>query len=398
MKLLLAFSSAALLLSSGLRADAILHVAPTTRTTLSVLDSVGVERRDGKFFVLHRVNQSQTLYAIARHYNTSVDVIKTANPGLTDGVKYNQLVRIPQPEPQLNRKEEKAAERATRREEKEAKKAAKEDEQLMKKSEPAAKVAKNEPKEPEKPAKKDVKEDAKAAQRLEADLRKNTDVHVVESGQTLYSIAVKNKVLMVDIRRWNNLNSDNILVGQALIVSEKGFAARQAGNDAEPATPPAKAEPKPDITKKEPAKPTPAPRPTDDAPGRSPMSRPAERPDTKSETARSESKEEKPTRPGDPGTKLPTKGKRVAEIGMAETIEADESASKYLALHRSAPVGSLVQVRNDVSNQSLWVKVIGRLPNTGVNERVLIKLSAKAFEKLSPNNQSFRAEVSYMVP
>ncbi len=395
MKIFLTFSSAALLLSSGLLAESINCSLPTSHPTLSVLDSVGVERRDGKFFVLHRVNQGQTLYALARRYNTSVEVIKTANPGLTDGVKYNQLVRIPQPEPQLSRKEEKAAERVARREEKAAKKAEKEDDQLMKKSEP---VAKTEPKESEKATKKDGKEDAKAAQRLETDLRKNTDVHVVESGQTLYSIAVRNKVLMADIRQWNNLNSDNILVGQALIVSEKGFAARQTGNDAEPAVPPAKTEPKPDITKKEPAKNNPATRPTDDIASRTPMTRPAERPDTKSESARSEAKEERPTRPGDPGMKLPTKGKRVAEIGMAEPIEADESANKYLAMHRSAPVGSLVQVRNDVNNQSLWVKVIGRLPNTGVNDRVLIKLSAKAFEKLSPNNQSFRAEVSYMVP
>lgn len=395
MKLLLAFSSAALLLSSGLRAESINYSLPRLHPALSTRDSVGVERRDGKFFVLHRVNQGQTLYAIARRYNTSVEFIKTANPGLTDGLKYNQLVRIPQPEPQLSRKEEKAAERAARREEKADKKAAKEDEQLMKKSEP---VVKTESKEPEKTAKKDVKEDTKAVQRMDTDLRKNTDVHVVESGQTLYSIALRNKVLMADIRRWNNLNSDNILVGQALIVSEKGFAARQAGNDPEPATPPAKAEPKTDITKKEPAKTNPPTRPADDALARTPMTRPAERPDTKSEPARPETKEEKPTRPGDPGMKLPAKGKRVAEMGMAELIEADESANKYLALHRSAPVGSLVQVRNDINNQSLWVKVIGRLPNTGVNERVLIKLSAKAFEKLSPNNQSFRAEVSYMVP
>lgn len=395
MKFFFTFSSAALLLSSGLRAESINCSLPTSRPTLFVLDSVGVERRDGKFFVLHRVNQGQTLYALARRYNTSVEVIKTANPGLTDGVKYNQLVRIPQPEPQLSRKEEKAAERVARREEKAAKKAEQEDDQLMKKSEP---VAKTEPKEPEKASKKDVKEDAKAAQRLEADLRKNTDVHVVESGQTLYSIAVKNKVLMADIRRWNNLNSDNILVGQALIVSEKGFAARQAGNDAEPAASPVKAEPKPDIAKKEPAKTNPPARPADDATSRTPMTRPAEHPDTKAESARSEAKEERPTRPGDPGMKLPTKGKRVAEMGIAELIEADESANKYLAMHRSAPVGSLVQVRNDVNNQSLWVKVIGRLPNTGVNDRVLIKLSAKAFEKLSPNNQSFRAEVSYIVP
>ena len=349
MKLLFVISVSTLLLSNNLPAKS----APPTHPAKTTLDSVGVERRDGKLFVLHRVNQGQTLYGIARRYNASVEAIKAANPGMADGVKYNQTVRVPQPDLQLSRKDERAVEKAAKQAEKATKQADNDDDdQLMTK----------------------------------AERRKNAEVHVVETGQTLYSLAVRYKVLMADLRRWNNLNNDNILLGQALIVSEKGFTARQTGND-EPA--PVASE-KPDSPKKEPAKPEIKPevatRPTSSV----------ERP--KPEPSRSEVKEERPVRPGDPGMRLPAKGRRMAEMGIAERIEADESANKYLALHRSAPVGALVQVRNDINNQSLWVKVIGRLPNTGVNDRVLIKLSAKAFEKLSPNNQSFRAEVSYMVP
>jgi rare lipoprotein A (peptidoglycan hydrolase) len=84
-----------------------------------------------------------------------------------------------------------------------------------------------------------------------------------------------------------------------------------------------------------------------------------------------------------------------SEIGFAELIEGKDASTKYLALHRSAPVGTLVQVRNDINNESLYVKVIGRLPDTGLNNQVLIRLSSRAFEKLSPNGQRFRAEVSY---
>lgn len=337
----LAAYSLCLLLGSSLWAKIPPALPSPTRPITTPLDSIGTERRDGKYFVLHKVTQGQTLYAIARRYNTSVEIIKAANQGLGDGVQYNQVLRIPQPEPMLSRKEERAVEKAARKEE---------------------------------------KREEKAARKAEKD-DKSTDVHVVEAGQTLYSLAVKYTVLMADLRRWNNLTNDNILVGQALIISEKGFAARQTGNT----PPPAKPETKPETPKKEAIKVEPKPERTEPSRPTNPVDR-------------SVAGEERPPKPGEPGSRLPSKGRRVAEIGMAERIEADESSNKFLALHRSAPVGSLVQVRNDINNQSLWVKVIGRLPATGVNERVLIKLSAKAFEKLSPNNQGFRAEVSYIVP
>ncbi len=95
---------------------------------------------------------------------------------------------------------------------------------------------------------------------------------------------------------------------------------------------------------------------------------------------------------------MPTRGRRLSTTGVAEMIEGPDGSGKYLALHRTAPIGTLVQVRNAFNSQSIWVKVIGRLPDTGVNDKILIKLSSQAFAKLSPDDRRFRAEVSYIAP
>jgi rare lipoprotein A (peptidoglycan hydrolase) len=86
----------------------------------------------------------------------------------------------------------------------------------------------------------------------------------------------------------------------------------------------------------------------------------------------------------------------VSESGLAEIIDTEESSSKYLALHHSAPVGTLIQVKNEYNQETIWVKVVGRIPDTSINEDIVIKLSSRAFEKLSPNSRRFRAEISYI--
>ncbi|HEX9957255.1 MAG TPA: peptidoglycan-binding protein, partial [Fibrella sp.] len=138
---------------------------------------------------------------------------------------------------------------------------------------------------------------------------------------------------------------------------------------------------------------TPDPLPT---PGTRPKSKPAE---AKATEAKPDEKVTEPKAPAPRVDDEPVAAVRKAnvksEIGFADMIEGNDPSTKYLALHRSAPIGTLVQVRNDITNQSLYVKVIGKLPDTGLNNQVLIRLSGRAFEKLSPNGQRFRAEVSY---
>ena len=86
-------------------------------------------------------------------------------------------------------------------------------------------------------------------------------------------------------------------------------------------------------------------------------------------------------------------GKKNIENGVAEVIDAGEKTDKYLALHKTAPVGTLIQVRNEANGLSVWVKVIGKLPESG---ETIIKISPKAFEKLQPRDKRIRAEISYV--
>ena len=344
------------------------------------VDSVGIEKRDGKRYIIHRVNQGQTLFAIARRYNTSVSAIRAANPTIKSSVRYDQEVRVPLAEGNLSRRDLKTIDKTIRKTEKAKETSA------GNATDPT--VGPNpEPAQTPSPVQAPVK---KPAKKPEPVIGGNSDIHVVEAGQTLYSLAVRYGVPQAELRKWNNLNSDNVLIGQALIVSEKAYTARQpaAAVKAERAKP----TPSPTV-KREPTKPV---KPVSATPTPTPE---RERPVATSPTSASpvEPIEPRIIRAGDTAP-LPTTGRRISDIGLAEVIEGNDDSGKYLALHRSAPVGTLVQVRNDVSNQSIWVKVIGRLPNTGINDRILIKLTSRAFTKLSPNDRRFRAEVSYIAP
>jgi rare lipoprotein A (peptidoglycan hydrolase) len=64
-------------------------------------------------------------------------------------------------------------------------------------------------------------------------------------------------------------------------------------------------------------------------------------------------------------------------------------------MHKSAPIGSILQVKNEANGQTVFVKVIGRLPETGTNEKLIIRISRVAYEKLMATGKRFPVEVSY---
>ncbi len=360
---------------------------PTPPVLVVATDSVGVEKKGGKRYILHRVDEGQTLYAIARRYGRSVADIKAANPDMNESVRYDQLVRIPIPDGALSKKEEKAIDKAIRKEEKEQKREAKID----------GKTASTE---------------TKSTARNEKDAKKGDDpakagIHVVEPGQTLYSLAIRYGVPQSDLRKWNSLSNDNVLIGQALIVSEKAYVARSPTPTAPAKTPDApvktsparSAEPRPAPTPPRKSEESPEPKPERPASGSDNRRPDTPPPTTDGSTVAGNKPAEviiEPPRAGNDAP-MPIRGRRISDSGVAEMIDGTDGSGKYLALHRTAPIGTLVQVRNEFNNQSVWVKVVGRLPNTGVNDKILIKLSTQAFAKLSPEDRRFRAEVSYIV-
>jgi rare lipoprotein A (peptidoglycan hydrolase) len=83
------------------------------------------------------------------------------------------------------------------------------------------------------------------------------------------------------------------------------------------------------------------------------------------------------------------------ESGLAEVIPGTEANKKYLVLHRNAPVGSVIRVKNEENDLTIFARVVGVLPETGDNSKVLIKLSQAAFEQLKGVNTRFPVEILY---
>lgn len=335
-------------------------------------DSTQTTAKGGQY-TTHRVESGQTLYAVMRKYNVTMKALKAANPGMKDNLAVGQVIRIPgttsaTPKVVSKTPETPKKEDAVTKEESEKivvdltlKEKVKTKETTEKiKVEPTKPTETVAVKEPEKPAEK-VAEKVEKTEKVEskpAPIAKN-GIHVVEGGQSLYGIAVKYGVLMADIRRWNSLSSDQLRSGQELIVSDQAYQAalRKNKTDSVRLT---------DSNKKAPVEKLPIP-PREDM-----------------------------TNASLPEPKIANTGKRILETGVAEVIDGMDNSSKYLALHRTAPVGSLIQVKNMNNSASIWVKVIGKLPDISANNRIIIKLSARAQEKLSPGGRQFIAEISYL--
>ena len=73
----------------GIKPGQILKIQITKKkpTELSANDTAS--------FVIHKVEKSQTLYSISKYYGVSVEKIKALNPELSEGLKANQLLKIP---------------------------------------------------------------------------------------------------------------------------------------------------------------------------------------------------------------------------------------------------------------------------------------------------------------
>ncbi|RIJ34243.1 septal ring lytic transglycosylase RlpA family protein [Pontibacter oryzae] len=196
-------------------------------------------------------------------------------------------------------------------------------------------------------------------------------MHTVEPQQTLYAISRMYNVSVDDIKGWNGLTDTSIEIGQKLIVGKGVAQATQ-----KPVYVP---EPDDEIA----TTPTAS---VNDAPTN--VSSPAPAAATPAAKATDRVEEEETTAKG---------LNKMSESGMAEMIDAKSNdTNKYLALHKSAPVGTIMQVKNMMNGQVVYVRVIGKLPDTGANDKVVVRLSKKAYQKLGAVDERFRVELSYM--
>jgi LysM repeat protein len=307
----------------------------------SVRDSVGVERRNGKSFVQHKVEPKETLYALSRKYGVPVSQIVESNPNVETSIMIGQIVLVP-------RKATIAVSSSVT---------------------PAAK-----------PAPATVATPAPVASNRTFTVNERGEkLHTIEPKQTLYSLSRMYAVTVDDIKRWNNLTTNNIEIGTQLIVgkgatttaSKKPIYVPEADDEvAKPAT----------------AATTAGSTTNSDATVTTAVFE-----SSKPGAATVNEREESTT------SDEPVSGvKKIAESGMAEMIDPKADTNKYLALHKTAPIGTIMQVKNAMNGQVVYVRVIGKLPETGANNNVVVKISKKAYQKLGAVDQRFRVDLSYM--
>jgi rare lipoprotein A (peptidoglycan hydrolase) len=175
-------------------------------------------------------------------------------------------------------------------------------------------------------------------------------------------------VSVQELREWNNLTTDELAMGQELRIRKAGQSATEVAlqNKAtEVKTEPVKVE----AVKIEPAKTeTTNSTPSVSTPAKTEMI-------TISESVRNSDE--------------------IRETGIAELIEGTQANRKYLALHRTAPIGSILKVRNEMNGREVFVRVMGKLQDTALTDKLIIRVSKSAYDRLGAIDARFRVEVTY---
>ncbi|MCK7553515.1 LysM peptidoglycan-binding domain-containing protein [Chitinophaga sedimenti] len=238
--------------------------------------------------------------------------------------------------------------------------------------------------------------------------------HVVTEKETLYRISTNyNKVAIDNIREWNGFSGDGVKKDAYLVVGwVKGNGTAPVMAKAQPAAPVTP----PPAPVETPAPATPPPSTPPVAEGLPPVpivgdAPPAAAP--KTETAAPAPAPVKPaveSFPATTGAVMPsppdesfermfdqqTDGGRdiTSEKGPGSWFRAN-AQSKYYALHKTAPRGTIVKVTNPLNGKSVYAKVLDAIPQSKANAGLIIKLSNSAQEALGTTEARFFCELKY---
>lgn len=200
--------------------------------------------------------------------------------------------------------------------------------------------------------------------------------HIVKQGETLYAISKKYGISQEKLRELNQLEDNNLSIGQSVLLSKKPIDPA-AGQTNEIRNDPENEKDEDEGLSD-----------SDDA-GVIKQREVVVDPAIDSTNIRKSSIPEKTDNPD-------SQFEKVFEEGIGMEIENSPKTRKYLCLHRSLPIGTIVQVKNLMNSQSIFVRVVGKLPDIGANNNVLIRLSSVAYKRLGAIDARFPVEISYI--
>lgn len=276
-------------------------------------DSIGVENLSGKKVILHKVEPKETYYSLSRKYNVPPKSIMDFNKNMPLAI--GATVKIPTQQDFSAR--------------------------------PTVFGGNNN------------------STAHTGDKREST--HVVQSKETLYSIASKYNMRVDDLKLLNNLKTNNLAIGQTLKVLV---------NDAVSLTP--------EVVRNNAGQPELA------------NTRPAPQPSGGSgiryvdSTDSNESLNIQKNRYG-----ITEKN----EKGIAVWID-DENLdnTKSYALHSLAPTGTIVKIFNPMTNRSVFAKVVGKYTENATTKDVIIVINKAVAEALGALDKRFLVNITYGLP
>ncbi|RZL48419.1 MAG: LysM peptidoglycan-binding domain-containing protein, partial [Pedobacter sp.] len=170
--------------------------------------------------------------------------------------------------------------------------------------------------------------------------------HVVAAGETIYSIAQKYQLTTYQLKNFNKLTSNELTVGQKLIIKgEKPAAVIPVASN------------------------------NDDEPSESP------------ETLKN------------PNLKRPAAVyglNKIEEKGTGVWIsDPDLDPNKMLILHRTAPVGTIIQITNPMTNRSTFAKVVGKFTENETTKDVIIVMTKAVADAVGALDKRFFCNLIY---
>lgn len=330
----------------------------------NVLDSLRAEEQGGRYYVIHKVEKGETLYSLTRRYGANLLEVKEANAIEANSIDLGQELRIPVEKP---------------------------------------------------------------VDRASPEVVGSSSNHVVKTGETLFAISRMYGVEVQQLKEWNQLSSNEISIGQMLKVGNKSLVT--------PSENPVGSEVVKDDRAKAEKKNKKEDKRTPEKPAvpsgfseyyvqsgdllESIAGKFRVRPDSiviwnklpntyltigqKLLIKGKPNAEELRKKPNSEKLPYGTRTKytdqsgfvKILEEGTARKIEDVVETQKYLALHRSLKIGTMIEIRNLMNNQKIFARVVGRLPETGLNKNVLVRLTPICFERLGVIDPLTRVEVSY---
>ncbi|MGK6352926.1 DPBB and LysM peptidoglycan-binding domain-containing protein [Parapedobacter sp. DT-150] len=91
--------------------------------------------------------------------------------------------------------------------------------------------------------------------------------------------------------------------------------------------------------------------------------------------------------------------REMTEKGVGVWIDdLNQGAGSMLALHKTAPIGTVVKITNPMTNRTALIKVVGKFADTAETRDAIIVISKSAASLIGVLDRRFQIEISYGTP